>query len=75
MQREGPVERAKTEKNKKLYEYMQCNNITKCAMEDMLCMLWTPPFGDTTIAGSVHILSEAGQVHYSISVVLLEFLT
>ena len=61
--REGPVELAKTEKNKALYEYMQRNDITEHAMEDMLRMLRSQPFGDDTIARSTHVLSEAGQVY------------
>ncbi len=62
-----------TEKNKKLYEHMQQNDITEHAMEEMVRMLRTPPFGDTTIAESAHVLSEAGGVQHLVLVFLLGF--
>ncbi len=64
-QREGAVERAKTEINRKWYEQMQCNDITKRTMDDILLMQRQPPFNHNTLANSVHVLSEAGQVRRS----------
>jgi hypothetical protein len=62
-------------KNKVLYEHMQQNNTTKHMMEDLLHMHCNPLFCFGMIAKSVHVLSEAGQVHFMLYYLFLLFLS
>ncbi len=64
-----------TEMNKNLYEYMQQYDTTEHMMGGMLCMLRaTPNIDHTTVAESMHVLCEAGQVCYKLCFSLV-FLT
>jgi hypothetical protein len=70
----GTIECARVElKNKVLYEHMQCNDTTECAMEDLLHMHCNPPFCFGMIAKSVHVLIEAGQVHFMLLFIFVVF--
>jgi hypothetical protein len=45
---------------------MQKNDVTERTMEHLLRVHHNPPFSIGTIAESVHVLSEAGQVHFTL---------